>query len=1099
MRLEHLTDKAYVYKRFIEKENYIKIKGVFTELLESIVNELDKKVLIIVNSQSDANALSKVFKEALTDTEFGLFPYEVNYVSSLQLFKKKEFLKRLPSSKVVISTINGIFDYLPSEDLIEELRFKKGEKVHLNDIVNKLSSFGFERVYEIENYPSFSIKGSIIDVFSFDYNRAVRIQLDFDTIEKITFLNEALVSEEEVEEVKFTSMKYLSSSEIEEIRKEVENNLLPKDELVRETVEKDLNELSKSGNFGVNFYPQFLANGKFFAYRTLLDYALDRVFILFDLKIDSFLKEFDDFIDKEGKLYGEFINKTSVKDVFDSIGRRKVIEFGHFETNAIDIPIKEIGEDFTLLGNLKQFVLTESKNRIILFKTEFVDRVKEILDAYEIRYKLNLSGEPGVYVEEGFYKSGIETPKIVVFTDRELFFHIEVKKPKKILETKAIISLEELTFGDLVVHRDFGIGIFRGLVKLGDTPKEFLLLEYRDGEKLYVPLERIGFVEKYIGDKRVISLSSLSSNEWAKAKEKARENAKEFAKKLLLIQAKRRIFKRDPYKPFPREEKIIDLSFPYELTDDQIRAIEDVYSDLEIDEPMDRLIIGDVGYGKTEVAVRAALRVVLNRKKVMVLSPTTILALQHERTFKERLRLFPIRIEMLSSLTNTKKEKEILKDLSNGKIDIVIGTHRLLSKDVEAKDLGLLIIDEEQKFGVKHKEKIKELKANLDVLTLSATPIPRTLYTSLIKLRPVSLILTPPEGRIPVKTFVFSYDVEIMKQAVEFELKRGGQVFAVFNNIEKIYGFAEFIKSLTNARVAVIHGKMRKEVIEDVMVDFYEGNVDILVATTIVENGLDIPTVNTLIVINAENFGLTQMYQLRGRIGRSSTQAYAYFFYTNKNLSAIAEERLEAIREFEDIGSGLKIAMKDLELRGAGNILGKEQHGHIVSVGYNMYLSLLDQAIKELQGNVAPPIKEVSVRLNESYYIKDSYVPSNSERILYYRRITQAETLAEIDNIEFELIDKFGYPPHEVKNLLTVGKIMVLGRLVSAKEIYQEGNRVFIVIEQSNKVTVDKLLEVSKIMKNVQFGSYYISFEVSFTLQDVLKMLNLLSEYEKVG
>lgn len=1099
MRLEHLTDKAYTYKRFIEKENYVKIKGVFTELLESIVNEIESPVLIIVNSQSEVNTLSKVFKEALADTEFGLFPYEVNYVSLLQLFKKKEFLKKLPSSKIVISTIKGIFDYLPSEDLIEELRLKKGEKVHLNDIVNKLSSFGLVRKYEIENPGDFSLKGSIIDVYSFDYDRAVRIQLDFDTIEKITFLNEELVSSEEVEEVKFISVRFLSNDEIEEIRSKVKDNLSTKDELVRETVEKDLNELSKSGNFGLNFYPQFLANGKFFAYRTLLDYAENRVFILFDLKIDAFLKEFDDFIDKEGKLYGEFINKTSVENVFSLIKQRKVVEFGHFETNAIDIPIKEVGEDITLLGNLKQFVLTESKKRAILFKTEFVDRVKEILDAYEIRYKLNLSGEPGVYVEEGFYKSGIETPKIVVFTDRELFFHIEAKKPKKILETKAIISLEELVEGDLVVHRDFGIGIFRGLVKLGDTPKEFLLLEYRDGEKLYVPLERIGFVEKYIGNKNVISLSSLSSNEWAKTKNKAKENAKEFAKKLLLIQAKRKIFKRTPYKPFPREEKIIDLSFPYDLTDDQIEAIKDVYSDLESDEPMDRLIIGDVGYGKTEVAVRAALRVVLNGKKVMVLSPTTILALQHERTFKERLRLFPIRIEMLSRLTNTKKEKEVLEDLRNGKIDIVIGTHRLLSKDVEVKDLGLLIVDEEQKFGVKHKEKIKELKANLDVLTLSATPIPRTLYTSLIKLRPVSLILTPPEGRIPIKTFVFSYDVEIMKQAIDFELKRGGQVFVVFNNIEKIYGFAEFIKGLTNARVAVVHGKMRKEVIEDVMVDFYEGNVDVLVATTIVENGLDVPTVNTLIVINAENLGLTQMYQLRGRIGRSSTQAYAYFFYTNKNLSAIAEERLEAIREFSEEGSGLKIAMKDLELRGAGNILGKEQHGHIISVGYNMYLSLLDQAIKELQGNVVAPVEEVSVRLNESYYIKDSYIPSNSERILYYRKITQAETLAEIDTIENELIDKFGYPPHEVQNLLTVGRIMVLGRLISTKEIYQEGHRVFIVIEQSNRITVDKLLKVSKIMKNVQFGSDYISFEVSFPLQDVLKVLNLLSEYEKVG
>jgi len=1098
MKLKNLVDNSNFYIQFFKKENFVKINGVFQELLDVIVNELDEKVLIVVQDD-ELHSLSKVFKDALINEDFDIFPLEVNYIGKDKLFNKKTFLKKLNTSKIVITTLKGLFDYLPDENLLEEITLKKGERISLTSLTQKLADFNFERVQEVSQKGEFSVKGSIVDIFSFDYEKPIRIQLDFDTIEKIAFLNEELVQENIVGSVKISSIKYILDSDIEKIEENLKEILNNVDTFTKETIEKDIQELKRSGNFGLNFYTQFLKNGKNFPLRTLLDYIDDRTIILYNPKIESFLESFEEFALKESENYSNLIDVTPVYKAIEFLKSKKVIEFGHFEENAIDFKIKEIGEDIVILTNLKEFILNESKKRSILFKTEYPDRVKEILEAYEISFQEKLDDRLGVYVESGFYDRGIESPKIVVLTDRELFFHIEVKKkPKKILETKQIVSLEELNDGDLVVHRDFGIGIFRGLVKLGETPKEFLLLEYKDGEKLYVPLERIGFVEKYIGDKRVITLNTLSGNDWARTKEKAKESAKELAKKLLLIQAKRKTFRRKPFKPFPKEEHVLDLSFPYELTEDQIRAIEEVYSDLESDEPMDRLIVGDVGYGKTEVAIRAALRVILNGKNIMVLCPTTILAMQHERTFKERLRLFPVRIEMLSRLTNSKKEKEILKDLKEGKINIVIGTHRLLSKDVEIKDLGLLIIDEEQKFGVKHKEIIKELRASVDVLTLSATPIPRTLYTSLIKLRPVSLILTPPSGRIPVKTFTMPFNTDVMKKAIEFELKRGGQVFVVYNDIEKIYGFAEFIKSLTNARVAVAHGKMRKEVIEDVMIDFYEGNTDVLVATTIIENGLDIPTVNTLIVVNAENFGLSQMYQLRGRIGRSNIEAYAYFFYTNKNLSAIAEERLEAIREFSDAGAGLKIAMKDLELRGAGNILGKEQHGHIISVGYNMYLTLLDQAIKELTQGEVQEIKEVSVRLNESYYIKDSYIPMNVERINYYRKITQAETIEEIDNLERELTDKFGYPPIEVRNLLTVGKIMVLGREIQAKEIYQEGKRVFIVIEQSSKITVDKLLEVSKIMKNVQFGSDYISFEVNFPLQDVLKVLNLLSGYEKV-
>lgn len=1099
MRLKNIVENPNFYANFLKNERHIKINSTLTGILDAVLTELDEPSIIIVENEA-LEKVSKSLKNCIIYDEFGLFPYEVGFSNKEIIFKKKKALQRINNKKIIITTLKGLFDYAPDKETLLDLALKVNDRITQKNFIDTLVRFGFERTQEIEHPGEFSVKGAIIDVFPFDYEKPLRIQLDFDRIEKIAFLNENLLAEESVDFVSISSVEYIKKDKIDKIEKSLEKTLDKESEYVKDNVLKDIEELKKSENFGLNFYPKFLKEGKHFTYRTILDYLPYHNVVLFNVDIDKFLESVKEFIENQKENYGNLIEFNTIEEaVKDILSNKKVIEFGNLLPNAIDFHAKELSESLIMLGNLKDILLNERVNRTILIKTENIERVKEILNAYELPYSTSLKEEKGIYVEKGYLDRGFESDKIIVLTDRELFFHLEPqKRPKRIISSKEIVSVEELKEGDLVVHRDFGIGIFRGLVKLGETPKEFLLIEYRDGEKLYVPLERIGFVEKYIGDRRIVTLNSLKGNDWAKTKEKAKESAKELARKLLLIQAKRKIYRRTPFKPFPQEERILDLSFPYELTEDQMKAIEEVYADLEGEEPMDRLIVGDVGYGKTEVAIRASLRVVLNGKKVMVLAPTTILAMQHERTFKERLRLFPVRIEMLSRLIDAKTERKILKDLKDGKIDIIIGTHRLLSKDVEIKDLGLLIIDEEQKFGVRHKEIIKELRATVDVLTLSATPIPRTLYTSLIKLRPVSLILTAPSGRIPVKTFAMPFNVEVLKNAINYEIKRGGQVFVVYNDIEKIYGFAEFIRNLTNTRVAVAHGKMRKEVIEDVMLDFYEGKTDVLVATTIIENGLDIPTVNTLIVIEAENFGLSQMYQLRGRIGRSSIQAYAYFFYTEKSLSAIAEERLEAIREFSDEGAGLKIAMKDLEIRGAGNILGKEQHGHIISVGYNMYLTLLDQAVKELSGETVAEVKEVSVRLNESYYIKESYIPLNAERINYYRRITQSETIDELRKIESELWDKFGYPPIEVRNLLTVGEIMVLAREIQAKEIYQEGKRVFIIIERTSKITVDDLMNLSKVAKNVQFGEDYISFEVNFPLQDTLKVLHLLSGYEKV-
>ncbi|PIW10976.1 MAG: transcription-repair coupling factor, partial [Caldiserica bacterium CG17_big_fil_post_rev_8_21_14_2_50_35_7] len=466
------------------------------------------------------------------------------------------------------------------------------------------------------------------------------------------------------------------------------------------------------------------------------------------------------------------------------------------------------------------------------------------------------------------------------------------------------------------------------------------------------------------------------------------------------------------------------------------------------------------------------------------------------------LRAFAVEVATLSRLTEPKREKEILNKLQNGSVDIIIGTHRILSEDIKFKDPGLIIIDEEQKFGVKHKEKLKEMKANVDVLTLTATPIPRTLHSAIIKLKAVSLINTPPIGRVPVKTFVFPRNFEIIKKAIEFELQRAGQVFVVHNKIEDIYSFAMTVKQLVpEARVDVAHGKTRKDEIEKIMLSFYEGETDVLVSTTIIENGLDIPTVNTLIVDNAQDFGLSQMYQLRGRIGRSHINAFAYFLYTaNKDLKSIAEERLETIKEFSGLSSGIKIALKDLELRGAGNLLGKEQHGHIVSVGYNLYVTLLEEAVSELRGEKKVELKGIPIRLNETYYIPDTYVSVNTERMDYYRRITTADTVRKIDEIRSELFDRFGGLSKAVDNLLLIGIMNYLARESGVREIYQEGSRVFISIEDGNKISFEGLEKLLKSNVTARFGENYISFEANNSpLKETLEVMNLLKGVNHAG
>jgi transcription-repair coupling factor (superfamily II helicase) len=1077
-------------------------------ILSCITEELkENKILVVAETTDKVRELHEILPDSITNPEFGPSPFEIDYIDNNLVQKKIQFLQDFYEGKsnIVISTIKGLLDPVLPYESLTGVTIQKGETYKLSDIVSKFTELGYKRTKEISETGEFSVKGSIIDIFSGKEEFPIRILFGIEgEVEQLKLFDlQTMKSFEKRDKITILPNTYYLFNKKEwkhfeeSIKTEAEKI---DDEYLRDSLLRDYEEVRKGSNFGINHYFKFFKDAWSVSFPTLIESTADFTKIFSEpLSFSEFVKQTEEIYRRNS--WDEQIIKKRIEIVEKSLTElrkgktitMKVIP----ENDTLELPASLIPENFSFMSNPQEYILSSIKEKSVIITTEQYERIKELLKLYELTPEKTLSEKPGLYIRKGYFERGIETDIAVVLTDREIFpKYTPQKARKKHVPTKSIISVEELKDGDYVVHRDFGIGIFRGLVKLEEHgTKEYLLIEYRDSEKLYVPLERIGFVDKYIGDRAFINLNRLAGNEWKNTKERAKENAKLLARKLLITQAERRLNSGFSFSQFQKEERIMELSFPYELTEDQEKALQEVYGSMESNEPMDRIICGDVGYGKTEIAVRASLRAALNGKQVAILVPTTILAMQHARTFKERFRLFPVEISMLSRLTEKKQEKLILKKIEQGGVDIVIGTHRILSNDIKFKDLGLLIIDEEQKFGVKHKERLKEIRANVDVLTLTATPIPRTLHSAIMKLRSVSLINTPPEGRVAVKTFVYPFGLETVRKAIEFELERKGQVFIVHNKIEDIYSFAMTIKQLVpRAKIDVAHGKMRKDEIEKIMLSFYEGTTDILVSTTIIENGLDIPTVNTLIVDSAENFGLSQMYQLRGRIGRSHINAFAYFLYTgNKDLKSIAEERLETIKEFSGLSSGIKIALKDLEIRGAGNLLGKEQHGHVISVGYNLYVTLLQEAVNELKGEKKAELQGIPIKLNETYYIPEAYISINTERIEYYRRITTAKAIMEIYNIRNELLDRFGEIPKEVDNLLIIGIMNCYARDTGISEIYQEEKRVFLSIPKGDKISVEGLQKFLSMNQTARFGENYMSFEVDDSpLEETLNVLNLL-------
>ena len=670
----------------------------------------------------------------------------------------------------------------------------------------------------------------------------------------------------------------------------------------------------------------------------------------------------------------------------------------------------------------------------------------------------------------GHIVEGYEYPmlKFTVIAESDIFGKAKKKKKRKIYEGRKIQNFSELKPGDYVVHENHGLGIYQGLEKIEveKITKDYMKIAYAKGGNLYIPATQLDLIQKYASaDAKKPKLKRLGSQEWVKTKKRVRGAVKVIAKDLVELYAVRQNQEGYVYGPDTVWQQEFEEMFPFEETEDQMHAIEAVKKDMESKKIMDRLICGDVGYGKTEVAIRAAFKAVQEDKQVVYLVPTTILAQQHYNTFVQRMKEFPVRVELMCRFRTPSQQKKTIQDLKKGLVDIVIGTHRVLSKDVEFKNLGLLIIDEEQRFGVQHKEKIKKMKENVDVLTLTATPIPRTLHMSLIGIRDMSVLEEAPEERMPIQTYVMEYNDEMVREAIERECARQGQVYYVYNRVEDIADVAGRIQKLVpDVNVAYAHGQMREHELEKIMYDFINGEIDVLVSTTIIETGLDISNVNTMIIHDADRLGLSQLYQLRGRVGRSNRMAYAFLLYRrDKLLKEVAEKRLAAIREFTDLGSGFKIAMRDLEIRGAGNLLGAEQHGHMEAVGYDLYCKMLNEAVKQLKGEMEEEDFTTTIDLNVDAFIPDFYIPNEYQKLDIYKRIAAIESDEEREDMEEELIDRFGDSPKKVGTLLEVAALKARAHKLYVTTIEQKGDTYTFTMYEHAKVQperIPKLIEL---------------------------------------
>ena len=1076
------------------------LAGVGLEQIVGSTNAFAKRpVCLITYNELQAKRISENLKNCIDNVYFfpkrEILSYDYIAESKELPYERIEVLKNIVNKKVniLVVSIEALMQpMIPKEVLFKnKIKLEVGKSYDLEKLKATISSLGYNRNDLIETKGEFSSRGGILDI-SFDEKYGVRIEFWGDEIDSIRKFNiETQRSIEMINKVEINPIhEFLLETNLEDVSNKIlDNNYTKKQE---DNVKEDI-ELIKSGEYISKIDKYF--DCFYSKYCTILDYIDSNYLIGIDeiKKINVRAKDILEdisatekaLIEKERIVPNALVHYITANEIEDKLTTYKKIyltsndfeeevntEKYYFKYRMVNYYKSNIEKFFLDVKEAKQ-----AKKRIYIYlnSKEKAKRIKELLDEKEIISEYNekyseISNGVQVKILLGNVTQGFESydSNILVIVANDLI-NIEKRKKKrsnKIFNEAEKIIFSELKLGDYVVHRVHGIGQFVGVntIVTDKVTKDYIKIKYKNDDILYVPTDQLDNVKKYIGGGETLpKINRLGSKEWANTKERVKKNLREVAKELIELYAKRQKSKGYAFSKDTPWQQEFEGSFPYQETDDQLRCIEEVKKDMELQKPMDRLLCGDVGYGKTEVAIRAAFKAVMDQKQVAYLVPTTVLADQQYKSFKERMEEFPIRVEVLNRFRTKKEQEEIIRKLKLGEIDVVIGTHRLLSKDVEFKDLGLLIIDEEHRFGVKDKEKIKEYKTNIDVLTMTATPIPRTLHMSIVGVRDMSIIYEPPQNRKPVQTYVLEYDEEVVREAITKEIERGGQVFYLFNNVEGIERKAnEILKLVPEAKVAYAHGKMSGTELENIMLDFIEGKVNVLVCTTILESGIDIPNANTIIVENADRLGLAQLYQIRGRVGRSDVQAYAYITYKrDKLLSEVADKRLKAMKEFTEFGSGFKIAMRDLEIRGAGSMLGEIQHGHMEQVGYDTYCNLLDQVIKEMKDIKVEEETDIQIDLNVSSYIPDTYISESNQKIKIYQDIALCRNEEDIQNVIDEMIDIYGEMPEELENLINIARIKELAKKANILRIQQRANGIVFWFDGSkfNFDIVDKLIK----------------------------------------
>lgn len=1131
-------------KNFNKLKNYISDKSHTPVLASGVIDtqkshliaglnlEFNNSSMVIANSELKAKEIYNDLKFFMKDKVM-LYPAKdvIFYwadVKSLDIIKQRfEIISKILNGEkiTVVLSAEALFDRLVPADIFKEFIFdiNTGDQIDINEVCQKLVLMGYERCEMVEGQGQFALRGGILDIFSSVNTHAVRIELWGDEVDSIRILD--TVSQRSIENAK--SIKIYPMRELvyhnDDVEKAIDNikselkSIKNKSDQLKISTDEAIEKLSTLRSFsGVEKYFTYFYSET----STLIDY-FDNPIIFVDepnrvqehckFITNEFVNSIESRIDKGTMLpnqlnmiytYDDIIVKvenntsvlmTSLMTTLNDYKPKELVDFQVKATALVKNDMNLIAEDLGYLcrNDYKIIFLAGGHTHC---ERMLLDLQERGLSAVYLENIENVQIQQGIiYITRGSLSHGFEyiRDKFAVVSEKDAFSESKKSKRKQKNKSKdgvAIQNISDLKVGDYVVHENHGIGIFKGIEQIitDGVSKDYIKIGYAKEDVLYVAINQMDMVQKYIGGEATKpKLNRLGGASWEKAKARAKQAAYISAKELVELYAERQKVHGFKYSADTLWQREFEEEFEYDETDDQLTSIAEIKEDMESGKVMDRLLCGDVGFGKTEVAIRAAFKTVQDSKQVAYLVPTTILARQHYMTFAERMENYPIHIEMMSRFRTPKQQKETIENLKTGKTDIVIGTHRILSKDMNFKDLGLVIIDEEQRFGVKHKDKLKELRKNVNVLTLSATPIPRTLHMSMTGIRDMSVLAEPPNERIPIQTYVLDYDPECIKDAIHRELARNGQVYFLHNRVTNIAETTAKLQALVpEARFAFAHGQMSQRELEDIMMDFMDGEIDVLVCTTIIETGLDIPNVNTIIISDADRMGLSQLYQLRGRVGRSTRTSYAYLMYArNKVLNTDAEKRLQTIKEFTEFGSGFRVAMKDLEIRGAGNLLGAEQHGHMDSVGYELYCKLLNEAVMELKGETVVTEFETLIDIKLNAFIPPAYIASEEQKLEMYKKISLISNLDDYYDVQEELEDRYGDIPRAVNNLIDVAYVKAEAHKIGAVNVKQIKDKVLLYFKTDANVSGEKLMKLisesrGRILFTSTGGEPYLTYKL---------------------